>query len=199
MPDYYIESCCKIKYLFPKAHAVAYCMMGVRVGWFKVYRPLAYYATFFTARCNAYDLEAMVGGKGRIAQRLKAISDKRLRREKMETKENEIESTLTIAMEMVDRGFNFLPISITRSHATRFIIDEKDKALIPPFAVLDGLGESVANSITAARDEHPFTSEEDLSNRTRLSTQKLAELREMGALEGLHASEQMTLDDLFNA
>lgn len=199
VPDYYIESCCKIKYLFPKAHAVAYCMMGVRVGWFKVYRPLAYYATFFTARCNAYDLEAMVGGKGRIAQRLKAISDKRLRREKMETKENEIESTLTIAMEMVDRGYNFLPISITRSHATRFIIDEKDKALIPPFAVLDGLGESVANSITAARDEHPFTSEEDLSNRTRLSTQKLAELREMGALEGLHASEQMTLDDLFNA
>ena len=198
VPEYYIESCCKIKYLFPKAHAVAYCMMGVRVGWFKVYKPLAYYATYFTARCNAYDLDTMVKGKKAVAARLKSIADRRAARMKIENKENDIEATLTIAMEMLDRGYKFLPISITRSDAIRFTIDEEQQALIPPFSAIDGLGESVATSIVEARKEHPFTSEEDLSKRTRLSSQKISELREMNALDGLHASEQMTLDDLFN-
>ena len=101
-------------------------------------------------------------------------------------------------MEMLDRGYKFLPISITRSDAIRFTIDEEQQALIPPFSAIDGLGESVATSIVEARKEHPFTSEEDLSKRTRLSSQKISELREMNALDGLHASEQMTLDDLFN-
>ena len=198
VPEYYIESCCKIKYLFPKAHAVAYCMMGVRVGWFKVYKPLAYYATYFTARCNAYDLDTMVKGKKAVAARLKSIADRRAARMKIENKENDIEATLTIAMEMLDRGYKFLPISITRSDAIRFTIDEEQQALIPPFSAIDGLGESVATSIVEARKEHPFTSEEDLLKRTRLSSQKISELREMNALDGLHASEQMTLDDLFN-
>ena len=140
----------------------------------------------------------MVKGKKAVAARLKSIADRRAARMKIENKENDIEATLTIAMEMLDRGYKFLPISITRSDAIRFTIDEEQQALIPPFSAIDGLGESVATSIVEARKEHPFTSEEDLSKRTRLSSQKISELREMNALDGLHASEQMTLDDLFN-
>lgn len=198
VPEYYIESCCKIKYLFPKAHAVAYCMMGVRVGWFKVYKPLAYYAVYFTSRCNSFDLAAMISGTPAIVRRLRGISDRRERREKIEPKETEIESVLTLALELYDRGYKVLPLSITKSDATMFLVDEERQGVIPPFSAIDGLGESVAKSIVEARNNHPFTSEEDLSNRTRLSSQKLSELRDLGALEGLHASEQMTLDDLFN-
>lgn len=198
VPEYYIDSCCKIKYLFPKAHAVAYCMMGVRVGWFKVYRPLAYYAVYFTSRCNSFDLSTMISGTQAIVRRLRGISDRRERREKIEAKETEIESVLTVSLELYDRGYKILPLSITKSDATMFLVDEERQGVIPPFAAIDGLGESVAKSIVEARNNHPFTSEEDLSTRTRLSNQKLTELRELGALEGLHASEQMTLDDLFN-
>lgn len=198
VPEYYIDSCCKIKYLFPKAHAVAYCMMGVRVGWFKVHHPLAYYATYFTARCDAYDLETMVGGSARIARKLAEFAEKKQKKAKLDNKEAAIESTLTIAMEMADRGYSFKPISIKKSDATRFVIDEDEKALIPPFSAVEGLGESAAQSVVDARTVRPFASIEDLAERTRLSAMKISELKAMGALEGLHESEQMTLDDLFN-
>lgn len=195
VPEPYIGSCSRIKYLFPKAHAVAYCMMGIRVGWFKVYKPLAFYATFFTLRSAQYDLKAMIGGVPAIVARLKKIDEQpKFRRD---VKENAVYQTLTVALEAARRGVRISPISITRSDATTFVIDEKNNLLIPPFSLLGGLGSQVAESIVEARNRSPFISEEDLLTRTRIGENKLEDIKRNYSdefdLEGLPESDQLTL------
>lgn len=195
VPEYYIESCCKIKYLFPKAHAVAYCMMGIRVGWFKVHRPLAYYATFFTVRCDQYDLEAMIGGMIPILKALKDL-DKNGRFQ-LDAKGKSLYTTLTTALEMARRGIRISKISLSNSLATTFKIDESKNVLIPPFNLVPGLGASVAESIEEARSTHVFSSEEDLLERTRLGSSKLNEIKTLYRgifdMEDLPESDQLTL------
>ncbi|MEY8380050.1 PolC-type DNA polymerase III [Ileibacterium valens] len=195
VPDWYIDSCKKIKYMFPKAHAVAYVIMAVRIAWFKVHKPLIYYCQFFSIRCNAYDIPTMVQGRDAIEKRMFAIEQARQdKTTKVSDKENEIYDTLVLAYEMVMRGYRFSNLSISRSAATEFRVDpDDDKAIIPPFCAVDSLGENVAKSIVAAREQKPFLSKEDVLNRTQLSRTLLEKLDFMGALEGLDDENQLTL------
>ncbi len=186
IPMYYIDSCNKIKYMFPKAHATAYVTQALRVGYFKIYKPLAFYATYFSVRCEKYDIEAMVGGKQKIEakyQELKKIKNSNTT--KLSTKEASILDTLTIALEMVERGFTFANIDLDKSEAMNFIIDYDNNCLIPPFNVLDGLGENAALSIVEARKVSPFTSREDLSKRTKLSSTTMKMMDDLGVLHKL--------------
>ena len=195
--DWYIDSCQKIKYMFPKAHAVAYVTMAVRVAWFKVYYPQYYYQSFFTLRCDAYDIETMVKGKEAIENRLNDILN-RLNDSDLEkrasSKEVNLIPTLEVAKEMYLRGYRFSNIRLHESDATTFLVDPNDeKILIPPFSCLDGLGANVARSIVEAREENIFISKEDLINRTQLSTTLVTKLDQMKVLEHLQEKNQMSL------
>jgi len=194
VPDWYIDSCNKIKYMFPKAHAVAYVTMAVRVGYFKLYHPLEFYAVWFTARCKAYDIKAMLGGKEGIIARYNELKVKKANRtEKMSPKETEIMKMLTIAIEMAERGFEFENIDLYKSEATRFIVDKETQKIIPPFVVLDGLGDNAAESVVEARKEGQFSSKEDLLKRTKLTSTNVDDLTDLGVLDGLGESDQMSL------
>lgn len=199
VPDYYIESCKLIKYLFPKGHATAYVMMAVRVGYFKIYYPLEFYATFFSVRSKQYDIKAMIGGEEAIINRLDELKIKsRSRAETLSPKESEQLKTLTIAVEMVQRGYKFLNIDLYKSDATHFVVDHEHNALIPPFITIDGLGENNAITIIEARKEREFRSKEDLLKRTKLTATNVNDLSELGVLKSLSESDQLSLFDFFN-
>ena len=195
--DWYIESCRKIKYMFPKAHAVAYVMMAIRIAWFKVHLPLFYYCMFFSIRCDGYDIETMIKGEASIRMKMdqiRALSHSNERGVKPSKKDQDVYSTLELALEMVLRGYRFSNIDINRSAAAEFIVDPDDKnAIIPPFTSIDGLGESVAESIVRAREEAPFLSKEDLLKRTSLSLTLMKKLEALGSLDGMQEENQMTL------
>ena len=195
VPRWYIESCKKIKYMFPKAHAVAYCIMAVRVAWFKVYHPEYYYVSYFSLRCDAYELSTMVKDADSIYERMKELYAKMQSRENPATKkEKDIYDTLEVCYEMVSRGYRLLNIDLYRSLATEFLVNpDNNHEIIPPFAVLDGLGGNVAESIVEARKDRPFLSKEDLVDRTQLSTTLLKKLDELGVTKGLDESNQMSL------
>ncbi len=198
VPQWYIDSCNKIKYMFPKAHATAYVMMAVRVAWYKVYKPLAYYASYFSIRCVQYDLAVMINGEQAIIDRLEEFKRKRYNykatgKDPMTAKEEEQEKTLFIAIEMLERGYSFVNIDLYRSEATTFVIDEERKALIPPFAAVDNLGENAAISVVEARKDGEFLSKEDLVSRTRLNSQNMASLEELHVLDNLQETNQIDL------
>ena len=194
VPDWYIDSCNKIKYMFPKAHAVAYVTMAVRVGYFKLYHPLEFYAVWFTARCKAYDIKAMLAGKDGIIARYNELKVKKTNKlEKLSPKETEIMKMLTIAIEMAERGYEFGNIDLYKSDALRFIVDKETNKIIPPFIVIDGLGDNAALSVVEARKEGPFSSKEDLLRRTKLNGTNVDDLSELGVLDGLGESDQMSL------
>ncbi|MDY2913672.1 MAG: PolC-type DNA polymerase III [Candidatus Enteromonas sp.] len=197
VPQWYIDSCLKIKYLFPRGHATAYVMMAVRVAYFKLYYPLQFYAVFFSVRSDAYDIETMIAGEEAI---LKKIQELRARREDranpLSNKEINILKTLIIALEMCERGYHFSKIDLYRSDFKMFVVDEENKALIPPFTVIDQLGENAGKSVVDARNRlggRPFLSKEQLLRETKLSSTNLAELDRLGALEDLSETNQMTL------
>lgn len=194
VPDYYISSCNKIKYMFPKAHAVAYVMMAVRVGYFKVHYPLEFYATFFSVRSKQYEFKTMLKGEDAITTRIEELRRKMLNRaEKIQPKEVGIFDTLNIAIEMVERGYKFGNIDIYKSDATSFTVDYERGVLIPPFIVLDGLGESAAYSVVEARKEGKFLSKEDLLSRTKLNNTNLEELDRLGVLNELGDTNQISI------
>jgi len=194
VPDYYIEACDKIKYLYPKAHAVAYATMAVRVGYFKVYYPLEFYAVWFSARCDAYDIKAMLGGKDAIIARYEQINRMiNSRTEKVSNKDKAIHTMLEIAIEMAERGYKFDNIDLYKSDATSFILDKENGALIPPFIVIDGLGEAAAQSVIEARKDGQFSSKEDLLKRTKLNGTNVEDLAAIGVLDNLEESNQMSL------
>lgn len=197
VPDWYIHSCLKIKYMFPKAHAVAYVLMAVRVAWFKVHQPLVYYATFFTLRTTVNEYETIVAGQQRILERLRDIqhrlSDNKLK-SSVSNKEEELISSLEVAYEMSVRGYKFAPLDLNLSLATEYRLHPKDpKALIPPFSILDGLGGNVANSIIEAREIKPFISKEDVSTRTGLNNTHLKQFERIGLLDHLDDENQLSL------
>ena len=194
IPDYYIDACNKIKYLYPKAHAVAYATMAVRVGYFKVYYPLEFYAIWFSARSKAFDIHAMLAGKDGIIARYDELTRKMNNRvEKISPKEKDIYGMLEIAIEMAERGFKFEKVDLYKSDATNFIVNKENGSLIPPFIVIDGLGEAAANSVVEARKDGEFKSKEDLLRRTKLNGTNVEDLDSIGALEGLGDSDQMSL------
>ena len=195
VPAWYIGSCEKIEYMFPKAHAVAYCIMAVRVAWFKVYYPAYYYVSYFTLRCDAYELETMVKDADSIYARMNEILAKMNSKENPATKkERDIFNTIEVCYEMVSRGYHMTSIDLYKSLATEFRVNpENDHEIIPPFKVIDGLGENVAESIVSAREEREFLSKEDLMERTQLSNTLLKKLNDIGALKGLDETNQVSL------
>lgn len=195
IPEYYINACNKIKYLFPKAHAVAYVMMACRVAWYKVYRPLEYYATYFSTRVHQFDIGVMAKGEQAIIKRIQELRQIKSSGKKLSPKEDEIEKCLCIALEMVERGYKISMINLDKSISRYWIVDEETKSIIPPFNVLDGLGEAAAETVVEARKKRPFYSIEDLQSRTRLSQQHIDNLKRLGVLTNLPESDQISLFD----
>ena len=160
VPSWYIQSCGKIKYMFPKAHAAAYVISAFRIAWFKVHKPIYYYASYYSVRCNDFDIEVMCAGYDAIKKKFDEISEKGF---EAGIKESSLADELQIAMEMYSRGFKFKMIDLNKSDGHNFVIDDDGKSLIFPFRGLDGLGENVAKAITEERAKAPFISIETSS------------------------------------
>ncbi|CAB1054674.1 PolC-type DNA polymerase III [Spiroplasma endosymbiont of Danaus chrysippus] len=200
VPNWYIQSCKKIKYMFPKAHATAYVLMAWRVAWFKVYYPHEYYVTYFTTRCEIFDIKTMLQGIGAITNKLKDINN-RLRKNDgqkntVTTKEKDLIPLLEVALEMNARNIKFSNISLEHSDAKLFQVKiiNGEKQILPPFITLDGLGEIVANSIVKARSEQAITSKNDLQLRTNITKTNYQLLNELGVLEHLEENTQLMLE-----
>ncbi len=190
VPEWFIESCRRIKYMFPKAHACAYVMMAYRVAYFKVYYPLYYYSAFFSIRRSDFDVAAMIKGKEGIRRKIAEIKEKGYA---ATAKEMAVADTLNVALEMLARGFKFSNINIERSKAKTFVIDEANKELVLPFMAVDGLGESVAYKIEEEREIKPFYCIEDFAGRGKVNQTTIGKLRDLGVFEGLPESAQMSL------
>ena len=190
VPDWYIESCQRIKYMFPKAHAAAYIMMAMRVAWFKVHRPLAYYAAYFSIRATAFNYELMCLGKERLEY---YMADYNKRSDSLTDKEKSTLEDMKIVQEMYARGFQFVKIDLYQSKATRFqIIDNK---LMPSFSSIDGLGTVAAEMIEAEAQKGKFLSREDFKNRCKVSATTVDAMAELGLLGDMPHTNQMSLLD----
>ncbi|WP_319471306.1 PolC-type DNA polymerase III [uncultured Trichococcus sp.] len=190
IPEWYIQSCLKIKYMFPKAHAAAYVLMALRVAYFKVHQPIRYYCAFFSVRAQDFDLVAMTQGKEMIKTRMKEIMDKGL---EASVKEKSLLTVLELANEMVERGFTFKMVDLDKSHANNFVIE--GDTLIAPFRAIPGLGGNVANQIVQARENQPFLSKEDLATRGKVSKTIIDYMNENGVLKNLPDENQLSLFD----
>ena len=189
VPEWYIGSCKKIKYLFPKAHAVAYCMMAFRIAWFKVYHPLAFYAAYFYRRSQkgGFDAVLMTGGMEAVLANIDAIDSN----EDATAKDEDLLTTLEVVYEFYLRGFEFAPISIYESHATKFLI--KDGKILPPFVAISGLGESAAWDLMAGREGKTFLSIEEVSIACpKVSKTHMQMLKEAGAFGDLPDTSQVS-------
>lgn len=197
IPSWYIDSCKKIKYMFPKAHAVAYVMMALRVAYFKVHDPITYYAVYFTLRTSAYEIEVMTGSLERVQKRLQNIQTRLSNydtKHEVTSKEVGLVDTLEVTLEMLSRGYKINPIHLYKSHATEFIIDPEDeKAIIPPFNVVEGLGDTVAETIVKARETREIISKQDLISRSSISSSLIKKLDELGVTNHLPESNQLSL------
>ncbi len=190
VPDWYIESGKKIKYMFPKAHAAAYVIMAVRIAWFKVHYPLAFYATYFSVRADDFDVAVMASGREAIVKKIEEIEQKG---NTALPKEKSLLTVLEVALEMVCRGFRFRTVSLYESHFTKFLLDEENGALIPPFAAIPGVGEAAAKNLYQARNDGPFLSIEDLQARSRVSKTIVEILDGLSCLEGMPETNQLSL------
>ncbi|MFZ3587884.1 PolC-type DNA polymerase III [Bacillus sp. DJP31] len=188
VPDWYIDSCLKIKYMFPKAHAAAYVLMAVRIAYFKVHHPILYYAAYFTVRADDFDIEAMVRGSNAIRSKIDEINAKGL---EASTKEKSLLTVLELSLEMCERGFSFQKIDLYRSSANEFIVE--GTTLIPPFNSIPGLGTNAAYNIVKAREAGEFLSKEDLQQRSKISKTILEYLDNQGCLESLPDQNQLSL------
>ena len=191
VPDWYIWSCKKIKYMFPKAHAAAYVMMAWRIAWFKINRPLAYYAAFFSIRAPGFDYELMCLGEERLLMHMK---DYESRMNELSKKEQDEYRDMKVVREMYERGFSFLPIDIYRAQATRFqVIDGK---LMPSLSSIDGMGDKAAEGIVDAVKDGKFLSKQDFRERAKVSKTLTDLLSDLGILKGLPETNQLSLFDL---
>ena len=193
VPEWYIDSCKKIKYMFPKAHAVAYVMMGFRVAWFKVHYPEAYYAAYFTVRADDFDTSIMAAGEEKAREALEEIN-KRKRDGTAAPKEDNLIPILELCIEMYCRGFTFTKVDLYKSHATDFIITPE--GLLPPLNALPGLGENAARAITEEREKGEFKNIEDLRLRTGSTKSVIEILEENGCFDGMSESNQVSMFEL---
>ncbi|WP_142991881.1 PolC-type DNA polymerase III [Staphylococcus hominis] len=191
VPDWYLDSCLKIKYMFPKAHAAAYVLMAVRIAYFKVHHPLYYYAAYFTIRASDFDLITMIKDKESIKNTVKDMYSRYM---DLGKKEKDVLTVLEIMNEMAHRGFKIQPISLEKSQAFDFIIE--DDTLIPPFIAVPGLGENVAKRIVEAREDGPFLSKEDLNKKAGLSQKIIEYLDDLGSLPDLPDKAQLSIFDM---
>ena len=193
VPAWFEESCRKIKYMFPKGHAAAYVTMALRVAWYKVYRPQAYYAAYFTIRGDGFDACTMILPIDQLREKLKEMYDLDAQK-KTSQKDKDAITAMELVLEMMARGFYFLPADLYKSDVKRFI-PEGEKGLRVPFTALGGLGEAAAIGIVEARAT-PFISVEDLKNRAKVSSAVCDLLREHGCLKDLAETNQVTLFQL---
>jgi DNA polymerase-3 subunit alpha (Gram-positive type) len=190
VPDWYIGSCKKIKYLFPKAHAVAYVMMAFRIAWFKVYHPLAFYAAYFYRRSQkgGFDANLMTCGLEGVKANIEAIENN----EDATDKDEDLLTTLEVAYEYYLRGFEFLPIDIYKSEATKFVVE--DGKLRPPFVSVSGLGENAALDIVKGRQGQKFLSIEEFTAACpKVSKTHIQMLKDAGAFGDLPDTSQVSL------
>ncbi|OPJ60201.1 DNA polymerase III subunit alpha [Clostridium oryzae] len=190
VPEWYIDSCRKIKYMFPKAHAAAYVMMAFRIAWFKVHIPKAYYAAYFSIRAKAFDSEFMIFGKEKVKMKMKEIQ---MMGNQASPKDKDMYDDLEIVLEMYERGFNFLSIDLYKSHSTRFLVEEE--GLRPPLNSIAGMGNVAAESLYNAAQEMPFSSVEDVKKRAKIGNSGIELLRNFGCLKGLPESDQLCFFD----
>ncbi len=191
VPDWYLDSCRKIKYMFPKAHAAAYVLMAVRIAYFKVHHPLYYYASYFTVRASDFDLISMIKDKESIRNTVKDMYSKYM---DLGKKEKDTLTVLEIMNEMAHRGYRMQPVSLEKSKSFEFVIE--GDTLIPPFIAVPGLGENVAKRIVDAREEGPFLSKEDLNKKAGLSQKVIDYLDELGSLPDLPDKAQLSIFDM---
>ena len=190
VPEWYIGSCEKIKYMFPKAHAAAYVMMAYRIAYCKVYYPLAYYAAYFSIRASAFSYELMCQGKEKLEF---YIRDYKKRSDRLSNKEQDTLKDMRLVQEMYARGYEFLPIDLYRSQATKFqIVDGK---LLPPFSSIDGMGEKAADAVEMAAQDGPFLSKDDFRQRTKVSKTVIDLMDDLGLFGDLPESNQLSLFD----
>lgn len=188
VPQWYIDSCLKIQYMFPKAHASAYVISAVRTAYYKLYYPIEYYATYFSVRAEDFDIELACQGYEAITRKIVEIEQLGFQ---ASTKEKSMLSVLEMALEMTARGFSFKMIDLYRSDATRFTID--GDSLIPPFSALAGIGDNAARNIAAAREYGEFLSIEDFQQKSKASKTAVELLTQMGCFRGLPESNQLSL------
>ncbi len=191
VPDWYIGSCKKIKYMFPKAHAAAYVMMAWRIAYCKINYPLAYYAAYFSIRASAFSYEIMCQGRAHLES---VMADYKRRSDELSKKEQDTQKDMKIVQEMYARGFEFVPIDIFTANSRLFqIVDGK---LMPSLNSIDGLGERAADAIVEAAKDGPFLSKDDFRQRTKVSKTILDLMSELGLLGNLPESNQISLFDL---
>ncbi len=194
VPEWYINSCIKIKYMFPKAHATAYVIMAWRIAWFKRYYALAYYATFFSIRCDIFDIETCVRGKEFIKQKIITLKERINDKIPISSKEKNLLPIYEISLEMYVRGYTISNIDIRKSLVDEWIVNHEDKTLVPPFTVIDGLGINVAKMIVISREQQPFYSIEDIMKRTSINKTVVLKMREMGIFKDFQEKNQFQLE-----
>ncbi len=189
VPDWYIQSCEKIKYMFPKAHAAAYVTNAFRIAWFKVHNPMAYYAAFFSIRAiEDFDYEIMCEGKEKVKNKMKEID---LLGNSATQKDKAMYPVLELVLEMYERGIKFLPVDLYISDATKFIVE--DDGIRPPLSSIPGLGTVAAEGIGLARKDGKFMSIDDLKIRSKVGVAVTDLLKKFGCLDGMSESNQMSL------
>ena len=189
IPDWFINSCQKIKYMFPKAHAAAYVISAFRIAWYKVHMPVYFYASWYSSKATDVDVENMIKGYKSIKERIEDIQEKGY---EATNKENGQLESLKVALEATARKMKFLNVDLYKSAATVWMV-KSDNEIYPPFNAIDGLGDTVAKNIVQEREKGAFISIEDLQKRAKISQTLIDKMKEMGILEGLPDSNQLTL------
>lgn len=192
VPDWYIDSCKKIKYMFPKAHAVAYVMSAFRIAYFKVHYPEAFYMAYFSVRADDFDASVMARGEERVREEIDMINRKK-KEGTVTPKEENLIPVLEICVEMYARGINFVPVDLYKSHATNFL--QTEDGILPPLNALPGLSDNDALSIVAEREKGEFRNVEDLRLRTGIGKNPLNILEENGCFDEMANSDQVSLFD----
>ena len=189
IPEWFINSCAKIKYMFPKAHAAAYVISAFRIAWYKVHIPVYFYASWYTSKATDVDVEAMIKGYDKIKERILDIQAKGY---EATNKENGQAESLKVALEATARGIKFLNVDLYKSEATVWVA-VNDTEIYPPFNSIDGLGNTVAENLVRERDKKPFLSIEDVQTRGKVSKTLVEKMVEMGVLKDLPESNQLSL------
>ncbi len=195
VPEWYIESCRKIQYMFPRAHAAAYVMMGWRIAWFKVYYPLEYYAAYFSIRATSFDYELMALGEDRLKYNMAVLRRKDAEKTITAAEKSTLDDMKNV-LEMYERGYEFEPIDIYKAKAHHFQVTEEGK-LMPALGTLSGMGPAVAEAVEEAAKEGPFLSQENFKNRTKASKTTIELMDRLGLLGELPESNQISIFDLF--
>ena len=189
IPEWFIGSCQKIKYMFPKAHAAAYVISAFRIAWYKVHMPVYFYASWYSSKETDIDIATMIKGYDSIKSRIEDIQEKGY---EATNKENGQAESLKVALEATARGIKFLNVDLYNSEATTWIV-KSDTEIYPPFTAIDGLGDTVATQIVKARHEQPFLSVEDVQKRGKVSQTLITKMQDMGIFKDLPESNQLSL------